>query len=432
MYLQLLLLFINSNSHCDINAAFVPGRLCSEKMHMEGSTALHMVLAGKVYRPLCVQALVDNGAALDVTDTYGRTPLHFASMSGHYRLMTLLAPTPESFCLKDYDGCTPLYYACKGTHLECVKEFIHKIPHIICDMMKVVNKYGATPLSVRADDDQTILHIACKNGNLSVVKKVLEAGADPNVTDKFGCTPLFYACKNSHVECVREFMVQTPNVCDFIKLMKVANKIGATPLSVRGYNDQTILHVACKKGDLSIVKKVLEAGAYPNVTDRFGCTPLYYACKNFHIECIREFMVQIPNVVCDLMKVANKIGATPLSIRGDNGQTILHVACKKGDLSIVKKVLKAGADPNVTDRFGCTPLYYACKKGDLSIVKKVLKAGADPNVTDRFGCTPLYYACKKGELSIVKKVLEAGADPNVKDKFGFHTTYVKYQKISHQ
>ena len=439
------------NSNCNVNAT-----LCCKPsniyMQWKGTTALFMAVDQMECCFLCVKALIVNGATVDVTDAQGCTPLHIASMRGHFRLIKLLAPSPEYFRFKDNNGCTPLYYACKNSHLEGVREIMVWIPDDICEFMKFANKYGATPLSVRGDNDRTILHVVCKKGDLSVVKKVLEAGADPNVTDRLGCTPLYYACKNSHLECVREFIVQIPDViCD---LMKVANIYGTTPLSVRGDNDRTILHVACKKGDLPTVKKVLEAGADPNVTDRFGCTPLYYACENSHLECVREFMVQIPDVICDLMKVANIYGATPLSVRGDNDRTILHVACKKGDLPTVKKVLEAGADPNVTDRFGCTPLYYACenshlecvrefmvqipdvicdlmkvaniygatplsvrgdndrtilhvacKKGDLPTVKKVLEAGADPNVTDRFGCTPLYYACENSHLECVREFM---------------------------
>ena len=441
------------NSQCSINAAFVPSKPSDSNVYYcEGSTALHMAIDEWTVNHLCVQALVDNGAALDARDVRGCTPLHIASMLGRFELFILLGPSPESYQIKDNDGCTPLYYACENSHLECFREIMVQIPDDICDLMKVANKYGDTPLSVLGDNDRTILHVACEKGDLSIVKKVLEAGADPIITDRLGCTPLHYACENSHLECVREFVVQIPDViCD---LMKAANKYGATPLSVRGDNDRTILHVACEKGDLSIVEKVLEAGADPIITDRLGCTPLHYACKNSHLECVSELMAQIPDVICDLMKVANKYGATPLSVRGDNDRTILHVACEKGDLPTVKKVLEAGADPNVTDKLGCTPLYYACKnshlecvsefmaqipdaicdllkisnkygatplsvrgdndrtilhvaceKGDLSIVKKVLEAGADPNVTDRLGCTPLYYACKNSHLECIREFM---------------------------
>ena len=412
------------NSKCNVNAPFVPSKPSDSNVHYcEGSTALHMASDVLKSIRLCVQALVNNGAAVDARNVHGRTPLHIASMRGHHRLIKLLAPSPESVHFKDNDGCTPLYYACKNSHHECVGEFMVQIPGVVCDLMKVANKYGATPLSVRGHNDQTILHVACKKGDLSIVKKVLEAGADPIITDRFGYTPLHYACENSHLECVREFMVQAPDVvCD---LMKVANNFGATPFSVRADNNQTILHVACEKGDLSIVKKVLETSADPNVTDILGCTPLHYACKNSHLECVRAFMVQIPDVICDLMKVANKYGATPLSVRTDNDQTILHVACKKGDLSIVKKVLEAGTDPNAQDGRTFTPLMLAVQNVDdveaADIVGILCEFKCNLNIQTSHvlkSFTALHLACELGKEKCVEMLVAKGANVLVRSKDG--------------
>ena len=536
------------NSQCNVNAGFAPSKPSDSNVsNYEGSTALHM--AGSADNRLCVQALVDNGASLDVRDVHGRIPLHIASIQGHYSLIPLLAPSPEYFHFKDNDGCTPLYYTCKNSHLKCIREFLFQAPDVISVLMKLPNNDGTTPLSVRTGSGRTILHIACDKGDFSIVMKVLEAGAYPNIADRLGCTPLYYACKNSHLECVREFMVQIPDViCD---LMKVANNDGTTPLSVRTGSGGTILHVACEKGNINLVKKLLEAGADPNVTDTFGftplmravvstsksgittdvvssiittlckckcsvnaayvpskpseanvhyyegstalhmaidewtdnrlcvqalvdngaaldardvhghtplhfaclvgyqylislldrnqisiltikdnngCIPLHYACKNSHLECIREFLVQAPDFFGDLMKVANNDGTTPLSVRTSSGGTILHIASENGDLSIVKKVFEAGADPNITDRLGCTSLYYACKNSHLECVREFMVQIPDDisdlmKVANNDGTTPLsvrtgsggtilHIASEKGDLSTVEKVLEAGADPN--------------------
>ena len=58
----------------------------------------------------------------------------------------------------------------------------------------------------------------------------------------------------------------------------------------------------------------------------------------------------------------------PLSInlKAHGGGTILHIACEKGVVFLVTKLLEAGADPNVIDMFGFTPLMRAISNTETS------------------------------------------------------------------
>ncbi|BCI78589.1 hypothetical protein MTY66_02140 [Mycolicibacterium sp. TY66] len=50
-------------------------------------------------------------------------------------------------------------------------------------------------------------------------------------------------------------------------------------------------------------------------------------------------------------------------------------------------------DPNARDDEGATPLHHAAWEGDLSLIRRLLEAGAEPSITDgRFGSTPLQWA----------------------------------------
>jgi hypothetical protein len=61
-----------------------------------------------------------------------------------------------------------------------------------------------------------------------------------------------------------------------------------------------------------------------------------------------------------------------------DGTTLLHVACERGELSIVQDLVNLGADINAKIRTGpltdYTPLHRACQKGSLEIVKYLLEA----------------------------------------------------------
>ena len=49
----------------------------------------------------------------------------------------------------------------------------------------------------------TPLYIACKNGNINVVKYLVENGADINKKNKDKWTPLFIACYKEHIPIVK-------------------------------------------------------------------------------------------------------------------------------------------------------------------------------------------------------------------------------------
>jgi ankyrin repeat protein len=56
----------------------------------------------------------------------------------------------------------------------------------------------------------------------------------------------------------------------------------------------------------------------------------------------------------------------------------LHKAAYRGDLSVVKSILKDGVDPDERDSFGGTALHAAMFQPDLEVVKALVRAGLTP------------------------------------------------------
>jgi ankyrin repeat protein len=50
---------------------------------------------------------------------------------------------------------------------------------------------------------QTPLHFACIDGNIDIVKVLLENGVDVNLTNASGQTPLHVACSKGHTDVVQ-------------------------------------------------------------------------------------------------------------------------------------------------------------------------------------------------------------------------------------
>ncbi len=97
---------------------------------------------------------------------------------------------------------------------------------------------------------------------------------------------------------------------------------------------------------------------------------------------------------------------------------VLSESMDADDITKVRKLIEAGADVNVINKYGKTPLLMASRNGHTEVVKLLLQAKADVNAKDRIGSTALRNASNSGHLDIVQVLLEKGADVNAKDKKG--------------
>ena len=94
-------------------------------------------------------------------------------------------------------------------------------------------------------------------------------------------------------------------------------------------------------------------------------------------------------------------------------------ASRIGDEQAVRRLLAAGADPDVANRYGLFPLHFAAVDGYEAIVRLLLAAGANPNVrAARDGSTPLHDAAANDHEAIVQLLLAFGADPTLRTKRG--------------
>src|SRR5438874_6928938 len=81
-----------------------------------------------------------------------------------------------------------------------------------------------------------------------------------------------------------------------------------------------------------------------------------------------------------------------------DGSTALAWAAIRCNAGIAALLLKAGANPNLTNEQGVGPLYLALTNGALDIVRLLLGKGADPNLARTDGETPLMTAARLGQI----------------------------------
>jgi hypothetical protein len=92
------------------------------------------------------------------------------------------------------------------------------------------------------------------------------------------------------------------------------------------------------------------------------------------------------------------------------GWTELHVAVEIGELGLMDRLIRGGADVNARAADGRTPLHVATERDCCGAARLLLMGKADPNLKDRQGLTPVQRAVRARHESTAKLLLAAGAD----------------------
>ncbi|KAJ3192827.1 hypothetical protein HK101_005916 [Irineochytrium annulatum] len=119
----------------------------------------------------------------------------------------------------------------------------------------------------------------------------------------------------------------------------------------------------------------------------------------------------------DLMAVKRLLqNQQVLSMKYDEGQSILHIAVQRSALVIVKELV--AADPSLIeaiDARGDTPLFDAVDFEKTDVVEFLLAEGADVRAQNSYGQTPLHLAANFEAISVASKLLDAKPDVNALD-----------------
>jgi ankyrin repeat protein len=264
------------------------------------------------------------------------------------------------------------------------------------------------------------IHDAAAAGDLNKVRTIVAADAGSiNSKDNNGDTPLYLACLRCKVAVANFLIDKGANV-------NARNNSGFTPLhgtnstwgqdvgliqrliakgadvNARGSRDETPLYWAAQRGNLKVVKLLIDHGADLNCGKAFG-TVLHVAINNNK----------------EIAKLLVEKGAKLNQRDTQLGQTELHMAALNGYADLARLLIEHGAEVNAVDGHNRTALYYAAKHGYRSVAEVLTVAGAKENaiVETNYGKAPqLGSALKVGEAYLWYLGGFAGAGYAVKTK----------------
>ena len=146
---------------------------------------------------------------------------------------------------------------------------------------------------------------------------------------------------------------------------------------------------AARRGDTTAAKAMLQINADTvNARNASGYSPLVLAAYYDQV---------------GFMAFLLKNGAVIKDKPGD--ETALQASAFKGFPASVELLLKAGAPVDVADGNGATPLIYAAQMNHVLVAQLLVKAGANPYLTDESNKSALDYARLLG-FSEMTEVLE--------------------------
>jgi ankyrin repeat protein len=239
-------------------------------------------------------------------------------------------------------------------------------------------------------DGSTALHRAVYADHLDVTDLLLKAGARVTAADRYGVTPLSLACINGNA-----------------KMIRLLIEVGADPNGVDPAGE-TPLMIAARTGVPDALGALIDAGARVDARDtQFQQTALMFAVRENHPAAVK-FLIDHGAAV----NAQTRKGPTPAFVPPCKG-----TGCGSEGVGINRQGLP-DRGRRAEAKGGMTPLLYAARDGRIESARLLVAAGANLEQGDANAIRPLLMAAVNNHLDVARLLVEYGADVNADDFWG--------------
>jgi len=162
----------------------------------------------------------------------------------------------------------------------------------------------------------------------------------------------------------------------------------------------TQLQLAASRGEIELIKEILNKGADINEKNKHGKTALMLAAGNGRVEATQLLLKR--NAAIDTQEI--------------DGMTALMMAASDGKTETVKLLVDSGANVNITNNYGATAMTNAAFFNHAESVKAILSSKQKVNVDTNENA--LLIAAGLGLADIIQLLVDYGVDVNARGKNG--------------
>ena len=333
-----------------------------------GSAALvPLIDAAKRADRVDIEALLEQGEAVDAAEPDGTTALHWASYRDDLDSAELLLAAGAPVNATNDLGATALWAASQNGGTAMVTRLLQA---------------GADPNAALLNGETPVM-AAARGGSAAVVAMLAEAGANLDARSTRDQTALMWAAAQSHTDVVGVLLDFRADVdarsAVWSQLMAVPPHSHPSNHRYIPHGGNTALMFASRSGAVGSIRRLVAAGAKVTDTNAWGVSAVAMAAHAGH---------------ADVLELLLAHGADPDAANA--GFAPLHAAIMHRSERMVATLLAHGADPNV----------------QLGAWTPRRRASADHNFEPALvGGTPFWLAARFAEANLMRMLASHGANP---------------------
>ena len=338
----------SGNQNTAVYDALIKAGVDPKEKNEDGANLIHLTIAHDTDLKL-LDYFTSKGVSFKERDQYGRTAADYAAKLGNLQIIDQLIakgvkPTDQA-----------LFFATQGSRAKQNGLDVYQ---------NLVEKYGLNPKAVNPKG-ATILHSLVRRPNAEIISYFLNKNVDVSKADNEGNTALMLASGGKDLKTVETLLLKAKNI------------------NAKNEKGETALMKAAESGSTEIVAFLIKNGADVKAVDLKGNNLAYYWFNSYKPVANPGKDAQADEFTekLTLLESAGLDVKTPQK----NGNTLLHFAVDKGDLSLVKKAIELGVDLNAQDADGNSALHKAALTAkDNQILKFLVEKGIKKDLKTEF------------------------------------------------